>query len=58
MATHAWMSSKSFGTRAWARRTRGRRASDRRPRLETLLAGVGIVAWAWCAYEMVRAFAH
>jgi hypothetical protein len=56
MATHAWMSSKTFGTRAWARRTRGRRASDRRLRLETILAAGGIVAWAWCGYEVIRIF--
>ena len=56
MATHTWMNSSLSGPRAWARRTRGRRASDRALRLESLLAGVGIIAWAWCAYELIRAF--
>jgi hypothetical protein len=56
MATHAWMNTAKPTNRSWARRTRGRRASDRRPRLETILAGLGILAWAWCAYELIKAF--
>lgn len=56
MATHAWMHSNTVRSRAWVRRTAGRRASDRRLRLESILAAVGVIAWSWCAYELVRVF--
>jgi hypothetical protein len=38
------------------RRTRGRRASDRRPNLESVLAAVTLIAWGWCAFEIIRVF--
>ena len=58
MATHTWMNSSASATRAWVRRSRGRRASDRAFRVESVLAGIGIIAWAWCAYELIRIFVH
>jgi hypothetical protein len=45
-------------TRAWVRRTYRRRASDRRFRLETILAACGLVAWAWCGYQLFLTFSH
>jgi hypothetical protein len=40
------------------RQNRGRRASDRRPSLETMLGAVSLLAWAWCGYELLRLFTH
>jgi len=53
MAVHNWMHS-SAGPRPFVRRTRGRRAYDRRPSLESLLVAGGVLAWAWCAFEVLR----
>ena len=36
------------------RRSAGRRASDRLPSVENMLVAGGIVAWAWCAFEVLR----
>jgi hypothetical protein len=58
MSNRTWMNSATVETRAWARRTRGRRAVDRRLRLETVLAAIGILAWAWCGYEVILTFVH
>jgi hypothetical protein len=44
--------------RDWVDRTRGRRKSDRRPRIETILGAVVLGAWAWGAYEMTLLFIH
>jgi hypothetical protein len=38
--------------RGKGRRTHGRRASDRRPRLETVLGAAVLLAWAWSIYEI------
>ena len=43
-------------TRAWVKRSRGRRAGDRRPTLETVLATGVILAWAWGIYEVTLLF--
>jgi len=43
-------------TRLPVRRTKGRRASDRRPSLEGLLMAGAIVAWGWGAYEIAQLF--
>jgi hypothetical protein len=41
----------------WVRRsTRGRRASDRLPRIEQVLATGVILAWTWGVYELVRLY--
>jgi hypothetical protein len=42
------------GPRPRVNRTRGRRATDRLPTLESALVAGGIVAWSWCAYEVLR----
>ena len=58
MASHTWMNHTVSGPRARVRRSRGRRASDRAFRVEGILAAIGVIAWAWCAYELIRAFVH
>ena len=50
------LTSEARTARAWVRRNRGRRATDRRLTLETLLSMTGVVAWAWCAYQLLRLF--
>jgi hypothetical protein len=55
MSTRNWRNSATQ-PRTWARRTRGRRASDRRLRLETVLSAICVLAWAWCAYELAVTF--
>jgi hypothetical protein len=57
MARPIWIS-EHYSPRAWARRTPGRRAGDRRLRVETFLVAGAVIAWAWCAFEVVRLFAH
>jgi hypothetical protein len=56
MNTRTWMQT-SESTRAWVKtRNRGRRASDRRVTIETVLAGGVILAWAWGIYEVTLLF--
>ena len=43
-------------TRGRARRNRGRRTSDRRLTLETILAVGVVLAWAWGVYELTLLF--
>jgi len=45
-----------MAARPRVRRSRGRRAADRFPTVESLLAAGGILAWGWCAYEVLRLF--
>jgi hypothetical protein len=40
------------------RQNRGRRASDRRPSLESMLGAASLLAWSWCGYEILRLFTH
>ena len=42
--------------RVWVKRGRGRRATDRRMTLETVLAAGVILAWAWGIYEVTLLF--
>lgn len=42
--------------RQWARRSRGRRASDKGVRLEAVLGAAVILAWAWGVYEVTLLF--
>jgi hypothetical protein len=42
--------------RTWVKRSRGRRAADRRVRLESVLATGVILAWAWGIYEVTLLF--
>jgi hypothetical protein len=59
MNTPSWMSAQTYQTtRAWVRRARGRRASDRVVKLETVLAVGVILAWAWGVYELTLLFLH
>ena len=53
MAVHTWML-MARTQRRQVRRSRGRRASDKFPSLESVLVSGGILAWTWCAYEMLR----
>ncbi|MBV9997226.1 MAG: hypothetical protein JO127_18635 [Caulobacteraceae bacterium] len=46
-----WISEHYGASRVWARRTVGRRRSDRRRPLERTLFAAAVIAWAWCAYE-------
>lgn len=55
MALNHWMFSDG-ATRFPVRRTRGRRASDRRSTLEAVLIAAVVVAWGWGAYELVQLF--
>ena len=57
MNTPSWMMEKTTqASRAWTKRSRGRRSTDRRPNLETLLAVGVVLAWAWGAYELTLLF--
>jgi hypothetical protein len=38
------------------RRSRGRRASDRGPRIEAVLGAAVILAWTWGIYEVTLLF--
>jgi len=59
MNTPTWMSEPTErASRAWVKRARGRRASDRGLRLESLLAGGVVLAWAWGVYELTLLFLH
>jgi hypothetical protein len=59
MNTPSWMSAQTYqSTRSWVRRARGRRASDRVVKLETVLAAGVILAWAWGVYELTLLFLH
>ena len=51
MSTRSWMQTPE-APRGKGRRTHGRRASDRRPRLETVLGAAVLLAWAWSIYEI------
>jgi hypothetical protein len=59
MNTPSWM--LETGPRAanrggWTRRNRGRRVTDRRTNLETILAIGVVLAWAWGVYELTLLF--
>jgi hypothetical protein len=58
MTTRSWMRDIDEGaaTRLWVKRSRGRRATDRRMTLETVLAAGVILAWAWGIYEVTLLF--
>ncbi len=58
MNTPSWMleSGHSATHRAWTRRNRGRRSTDRRTNLETILAIGVVLAWAWGVYELTLLF--
>ena len=57
MNTPSWMvETKQRPAKVFARRNRGRRASDRRPSLETILATGVVLAWAWGVYELTLLF--
>ena len=57
MNTPSWMMERSGrAARAWNKRTRGRRSTDRRLNLETVLAVGVVLAWAWGAYELTLLF--
>jgi hypothetical protein len=55
MNMRSWMTSEDY-TRAWQPRTKGRRKSDRRPRIETILGAAVVLAWAWGIYELTLLF--
>jgi hypothetical protein len=58
MNTPSWMmdTAHRVTTRAWTRRNKGRRTSDRRLTLETILAVGVVLAWAWGVYELTLLF--
>ena len=58
MNTPSWMMEAVHAARPkpWARRGRGRRASDRRLSLESILTIGVVLAWAWGAYEVTLLF--
>jgi len=58
MNTPSWMMDSAYRakTRGRARRNRGRRTSDRRLTLETILAVGVVLAWAWGVYELTLLF--
>jgi hypothetical protein len=56
MNTRSWMQMTEPGPRVWTKRTRGRRAADRRMSLETILVTGVILAWAWGIYEVTLLF--
>jgi len=61
MNTPSWMSSSTYHRpRTWVKRerNRGRRASDRTIRLETVLSIGVILAWAWGLYELTLLYLH
>lgn len=53
MTVYTWMHAERV-PRPRVNRTRGRRATDRLPTLESALVAGGMVAWSWCAYEVLR----
>jgi hypothetical protein len=57
MNTPSWMLDQTHrAARAWTKRSRGRRSTDRRLNLETVLAVGVVLAWAWGAYELTLLF--
>ena len=59
MNTPSWMletTPRSANSSGWTRRNRGRRATDRRTNLETILAVGVVLAWAWGVYELKLLF--
>lgn len=58
MNTPSWMMDTVHraASRGWVRRNRGRRSSDRRLTLETILAIGVVLAWAWGVYELTLLF--
>lgn len=57
MPLNHWMSSDTV-TRVPVRRTRGRRAADRRSNIEAVLIIAVVIAWGWGAYELAQLFVH
>jgi len=57
MNTRSWMSPENKA-RDWAPRANGRRKSDRRPRMETILGAGVVLAWGWGMYELTLLFLH
>jgi hypothetical protein len=55
MNSPSWMRASDASPRKWARRNRGRRATDR-VRLETILGAAVILAWTWGVYEVTLLF--
>ena len=55
MNSPSWMRASDASPRKWARRNRGRRATDR-VRLETILGAGVILAWTWGVYEVTLLF--
>jgi hypothetical protein len=58
MPAPTWMQNASATRRQWVQRSRGRRAADRLPTFEQVLAAAVVLAWAWGVYEVVRIFIH
>ena len=60
MNTPSWMvetgAPRAVNRGGWTRRNRGRRATDRRTNLETILAVGVVLAWAWGVYELTLLF--
>ena len=56
MTTRSWMRTAPETSRTWVKRGRGRRASDRRMSLETVLVTAVVLAWAWGIYEVTLLF--
>jgi hypothetical protein len=54
MTARSWMQMPE-APRAKVRRTPGRRASDQRPKLVTVLTAAVLLAWAWGIYEVALA---
>ena len=55
MPARSWMQDYAIG-RTRVRRSRGRRASDRLPSAEAVLAACVVLAWAWGGYELAQLF--
>jgi hypothetical protein len=55
MATPIWINAEPT-PRTPVRRTRGRRAADKRPSMETLLMLGVLLAWSWGIYEVTLIF--
>ncbi len=55
MPARSWMQDYNVG-RAHVRRGRGRRATDRLPNAEAVLAACVVLAWAWGGYELAQLF--
>ena len=53
MSFSNWLRGRQ-GSRAWVRRTPGRRAMDYRWRVEPVLYGAVVLAWSWCVFEVAR----